>query len=664
MRIAIICPVIFGPEGIFGGGERYPQEIGRALASLCQEVVLVSFGTAAREYTDSFGLCHVVFPVSRGAAPDPDAFSSHVFHIARKYDVVYLHTINKLAILVAAQQQLRRAPAFLTPHGGGGRSGIRRLGLYRLFRGFLLVSRYSLVAYPWASRRPHCVIYGGGNAAAFSSFVPDFSRPRENRVAYVGRITPHKGLDVLLQALPNDLELVLCGQIHDTEYARYLERLGNKKRLQFLSQPDDATLSEIYSSSRAVILPSTTQDYRGRPHPHPELLGLVLLEAMWHGTPVIASAVGGVPEIVQDGKEGFLVPPGDVRQLRDRLIDLLNDSSLVMRMGRMGRIKVESHFTWQHVAARALTFMAEASCLSPAVSPFKLGLQNRALPPSPFPADRARYNSQHGDAHSSTSSTRPAQVSRPTTNALPQFIPAGHGPPVTPRLRRLLDVGSGPNPLVNHARICTVGLDVNLAYLHQARMRNPHALLVCGRAEALPFRSGSFDEVRMWEVLEHLGDKEAAVKELARVLTPGGTALISAALLPTERLIARFNLSYKRTVLEGFHRGATSADECLRLLGAHFVIRQVSYDKWAGLECLYRAILMHLGDAQWIESGEFIGRSARWITAVAAFLTRVTWRLLEPVRILAPAFLSKSIIVHAVRVPTGLHSDQASGQWQ
>jgi glycosyltransferase involved in cell wall biosynthesis len=100
-----------------------------------------------------------------------------------------------------------------------------------------------------------------------------------------------------------------------------------------------------------------------------ELLGLSVLEAMASGTPVVASRTGGLPEVVRDGETGFLVPPGDVSALHDRLDQLLRDQALARRMGRAARDLVLDRFTWRATAARCLDAYAElgAGRRSPAI---------------------------------------------------------------------------------------------------------------------------------------------------------------------------------------------------------------------------------------------------------------------------------------------------------
>ncbi|MCA1691728.1 MAG: glycosyltransferase, partial [Actinobacteria bacterium] len=93
--------------------------------------------------------------------------------------------------------------------------------------------------------------------------------------------------------------------------------------------------------------------------PISELLGLTVLEAMASGTPVVASRLGGLPEVVVDGVTGFLVEPGEVDQLQDRLRLLLADPGLARRLGENGRDLVLRQFTWEACAERCLAAYRE-----------------------------------------------------------------------------------------------------------------------------------------------------------------------------------------------------------------------------------------------------------------------------------------------------------------
>jgi glycosyltransferase involved in cell wall biosynthesis len=91
----------------------------------------------------------------------------------------------------------------------------------------------------------------------------------------------------------------------------------------------------------------------------PELLGLAAIEAMASGTPVVASRVGGLAEVVVDGETGFLVEPGDVEALRDRLASVLSDRRLAARLGDNARRLALDRFTWRRCAERCLAAYQE-----------------------------------------------------------------------------------------------------------------------------------------------------------------------------------------------------------------------------------------------------------------------------------------------------------------
>lgn len=224
-----------------------------------------------------------------------------------------------------------------------------------LHQAVLAVSRFSATELRAAPNQTH-IIHGGVDP---DRFAPD---PTERRagVLFVGRITPHKGIDVLLRALPGEATLTIAGsEGHDPDpperhYPMLVRRLAASRDVTFAGPVLEEELPKLYRRAAVVALPSVHRTIFGRHHPIAELLGLVALEAMASGTPVVASRVGGLPEVVLDGETGFLVPPGDAAALRDRLSRLLGDRTLAETMGRAGRELVLERFTWKAVAERCL----------------------------------------------------------------------------------------------------------------------------------------------------------------------------------------------------------------------------------------------------------------------------------------------------------------------
>lgn len=247
----------------------------------------------------------------------------------------------------------RRQRVVLTDHGltGGSWGGL----LPRLFDAFLLVSRHSAELLSAPPARTH-VIYGGADTARF---YPDPS-PTRRDIVFVGRITPHKGVDVLVRAMPSGTRLVIAGsEGHDPrpperDYPRLLRRWARGRDVRFLGPVAEDELPSLYANAAAVVLPSVNRTCYGRPVEVSELLGLTVLETMASGTPVIASRIGGVPEIVEDGVTGYLVDPGDVDALHERLKEVASSRALAHRLGAEGRERVMERYTWDAVAERCV----------------------------------------------------------------------------------------------------------------------------------------------------------------------------------------------------------------------------------------------------------------------------------------------------------------------
>ncbi len=198
----------------------------------------------------------------------------------------------------------------------------------------------------WSGRGVHPVALGTVVAA------PAFRRPDgRRRLLFVGRHERRKGIHVLLQVLPGLLErhpswtceLVGSHAAVDTDGAtfaqRFLERHAGAEwlpRVTFAGPVADADLAARYARADVFVAPSLFESF-----------GLIYLEAMQHGVPVVGSAVGGVPDVVRDGIDGLLVPPDDEAALAAALDRLMSDEGLRRRLGLSA---IESVTTRTHVA--------------------------------------------------------------------------------------------------------------------------------------------------------------------------------------------------------------------------------------------------------------------------------------------------------------------------
>jgi glycosyltransferase involved in cell wall biosynthesis len=129
--------------------------------------------------------------------------------------------------------------------------------------------------------------------------------------------------------------------------------------VRFTGSVADDDLPALYRRASVFVLPTVDKTCFGKSVPVTELLGLSVLEAMASGTPVVASRTGGIPEVVRDGETGFLVTPGDVAELYDRIDRLLRETALARRMGDAARALVLDRFTWAATAGRCLAAYEE-----------------------------------------------------------------------------------------------------------------------------------------------------------------------------------------------------------------------------------------------------------------------------------------------------------------
>lgn len=169
-----------------------------------------------------------------------------------------------------------------------------------------------------------------------SNFVPIPSQATEpargTYVGFVGRFCPEKGIDVLMSAArKSQLPFRMAG-----DYRAMPEFVASApQNVAFPGGLSSAQVADFYRQARISVVPSTVQ----------ESFGLVAAEAMSHGLPVIASKIGGLAEIVEDGVTGFLVNPGDSDQLAEKIHYLWSNPDRCTRMGQAGRQKVMREFS-------------------------------------------------------------------------------------------------------------------------------------------------------------------------------------------------------------------------------------------------------------------------------------------------------------------------------
>jgi len=246
-----------------------------------------------------------------------------------------------------------------------------------------------------ADPRKVVIIPPGVDISHFYPIHPDEAKevigvpPCDKTLLFVGRIEPLKGVDTLIQAicLMQDKRVYVClvviggdvdsGTDSPNDEMERLKTMREQAGLQdlvtFLGKRSQDTLPYYYSAAEAVVVPS-----------HYESFGMVALEAMACGTPVVASQVGGLAFLVRDGVTGYTVPVDEPQALADRLTALVQDPALRRKLGEQA-LQEARQYAWENIAARMIELYQQvldsASAKSPGFTASRLSTAETPYPP-------------------------------------------------------------------------------------------------------------------------------------------------------------------------------------------------------------------------------------------------------------------------------------------
>lgn len=265
--------------------------------------------------------------------------------ISRDFDLIHAHYAVPQGLLGVLLKKIKKKPLVLTIHG----SDILGLGNSPVFKPlvkWVLINSDAVIAVSrflkekaqelGAEDEKVRVIYAGVQGRAGRGV-----HGPGKRVVFIGSLVKQKGADILIKAFKTvekkhmEAELVIVG---DGKERHRLEKLADELKINahFLGYADD--VERVLMESRVLVLPSRTEGF-----------GLVLLEAMRAGVPVVATSVGGIPEIIENERNGLLVEKDDTVSLAAAIIRIFEDPSLRNKLISEGR-KTAEKYSWSRMA--------------------------------------------------------------------------------------------------------------------------------------------------------------------------------------------------------------------------------------------------------------------------------------------------------------------------
>jgi phosphatidylinositol alpha-mannosyltransferase len=370
MKIALVSPYDFD---VPGGVGKHISALSHQFRLLGHEVRIIAPGSGDDLEEDSQGVYRLgrVTPIPGNgsvaritlSAPFGSRLARRVREVlhAEQFDVIHVHeplmpSLPVTVLMTRSTSALKVGTfhAFRDSYYGYyyGRPILKRVA--NRLQGRIAVSRS---AYEFVSRYfpgAYSIIPNGVDTDLFNDHVEPFEFIKDGRptILFVGRVEKRKGLAYLIRAYSEirerypDVRVLVVGRQGRAGrgYARYVRDHG-LSGITFVGEVSSADLPRYYRSCHIFCAPSVSG----------ESFGMVLLEAMAAGKPVVATSIEGYRQVVQDGVQGILVPPKDSSALANALLRLLDAPTLCARIGEQGRLTA-ARYSWQRISERLLRY--------------------------------------------------------------------------------------------------------------------------------------------------------------------------------------------------------------------------------------------------------------------------------------------------------------------
>lgn len=348
----------------YGGAERYVSVLSHALVEQGDKVVIISTGGALVEQLNK-KVSH------RKVDSIPDSSRDGLIKTARSIEIICksnqidLVNCNSVTAFRAANlaRRLIQAPVIYTAHAVE-QSKLPVIGaeLDKSVDKVIAVSnfiKHHLIKTGLISSKIN-LIYHGVDTNKFKERSVDSSiktslgiKSDEGVVMCVARLESEKGIDRLIMSVPvvrsrgNHIKIVIVGGgSRRKEYEKLSNLLGVKDAVLFLGSRED--VADLLGIADVFCLPSIN-----------EALSFAILEAMAEGKPVVATKVGGIPEVVVDQVTGLLVPPGDIRGLAKSINLLLENKPLAKQLGASAKKRIEDRFRFDRMLEQTFSIYEE-----------------------------------------------------------------------------------------------------------------------------------------------------------------------------------------------------------------------------------------------------------------------------------------------------------------